>query len=98
MEKQRSMVRKFVSRGIFFLFIAVIGLWTLNRFMRLTTLSLFSAASAEKKFMSAWEDDIGRLDRAKVLPEGMKNLKKIKLLTHTDKIKNAFKKYPLSLV
>ncbi len=48
--------------------------------------------------MSAWEDDIGRLDRAKILPQGMKDLKKIKLLTHTDKIKDGFKKYPLSLV
>ncbi len=96
MEKQKSIVRKFVSRGIFFLLIALIAVWTVNRFLRLTTLSLFARASTEKKFMTAWEDDINRLDRAKILPEGFRNLKKIKLFTHADKIKEAFKKYPLA--
>jgi len=90
-------VRKFVPHVLVFLFIAVVAQWTINRYMRLASLSLLTKASQEKKFMTAWEDDLGRLDRAKALPQGFKDLRKIRFITQSEKLKIAFKKYPLSL-
>jgi hypothetical protein len=60
-------------------------------------LSLFSAASPEKKFMSAWQDDITRLDRAHSLPNGFKDLNKVGFTCSSERLKKAFDKYPLTL-
>jgi hypothetical protein len=59
-------------------------------------LSLFRKAS-EKNFMTAWDNDIARLDRAHSLPAGFTNLKQVHLTTSSEKIKKAFGKYPLNL-
>jgi hypothetical protein len=90
-------VRFVLTRLLFFAFVIIVGVWTVNRFVRLMDLSLFTNASQEKKFMTAWDSDIARLDRAHALPAGFNNLKQIRLTSGSEKIKRAFGKYPLNL-
>ena len=90
-------MRRILGRGLFFAFVIIVGIWTVNRFVRQMDLSLFTTASPAKKFMSAWQSDIERLDRAHLLPVGFKDLKKVRLTTSSEKIKKAYNQYPLNL-
>ncbi len=92
-----SKFRRFVAQAVFFVFIVIVGTWTINRFARLMDLSLFTAASPEKKFMTAWQADITRLDSAHSLPNGFKDLKKVGFTCSSERLKKAFDKYPLTL-
>jgi hypothetical protein len=47
--------------------------------------------------MWAWDEDLKHLDKAHLLPQGFKGLKKIDLTSSSTRLRDAFKKYPLDL-
>ena len=82
--------------AILMVFLALTGLfWTATKWAIQRNVALFNSVPPDKKFMLAWEDDLRRLERAKFLHPGFKDLKSVEFIATSDKIKTMLKKYPM---
>ena len=69
--------------------------WIIHVWVGEIGVSKFASIPVEKKFILAWQEDIRRMDQARSLPNGFKDLKVVEFIATSKKLKLMLKKYPM---